>query len=48
MILKRKLKLTNTLIIKDRSSVVQMLVKAVKGKPDLSECENWKRAPGGK
>ncbi|MGD9184722.1 MAG: secretin N-terminal domain-containing protein [Desulfobacterales bacterium] len=39
---------TNTLIIKDRSSVVQMLVKAVKGKPDLSECENWKRAPGGK
>ena len=39
---------SNTLIIKDRSSVVQMLVKAVKGKPDLSECENWKRAPGGK
>jgi len=39
---------TNTLIIKDRSSVVQMLVKAVKGKPDLSECENWKQAPDGK
>jgi general secretion pathway protein D len=39
---------TNTLIIKDRSSVVQMLVKAVKGKPDLSECENWKRSPGSK
>jgi general secretion pathway protein D len=39
---------TNTLIIKDRSSVVQMLVKAVKGKPDLSACDNWKRAPGGK
>lgn len=39
---------TNTLIIKDRSSVVQILVKAVKGTPDLSECENWKRAPGGK
>jgi len=38
---------TNTLIIKDRSSVVQMLVKAVKGKPDLSECDNWKQAPGG-
>ena len=39
---------TNTLIIKDSSSVVQMLVKAVKGKPDLSECDNWKRVPGGK
>jgi general secretion pathway protein D len=39
---------TNTLIIKDRSSVVQMLVKAVKGIPDLSACDNWKRAPGGK
>lgn len=38
---------TNTLIIKDKSSVVQMLVKAVKGKPDLSECEYWKQAPGG-
>jgi type II secretory pathway component GspD/PulD (secretin) len=38
---------TNTLVIKDRASVVQMLVKAVKGKPDLSECDNWKQAPGG-
>ena len=38
---------TNTLIIKDRSSVVQMLVKAVKGKPDLSGCDNWKQTPGG-
>jgi type II secretory pathway component GspD/PulD (secretin) len=37
---------TNTLIIKDSSSIVQMIVKAVKGKPDLSACENWKRAPG--
>jgi type II secretory pathway component GspD/PulD (secretin) len=37
---------TNTLIIKDRSPVVQMLIKAVKGKPDLSECDNWKQAPG--
>ncbi|MGB5424439.1 MAG: secretin N-terminal domain-containing protein [Desulfobacterales bacterium] len=37
---------TNTLIIKDRPSVVQMLVKAVKGKPDLSECDNWKQSPG--
>lgn len=35
---------TNTLIIKDESSVVQMLVKAVKGKPELSECDNWNRA----
>jgi type II secretory pathway component GspD/PulD (secretin) len=39
---------TNTLIIKDSSSIVQMIVKAVKGKPDLSACENWKRAPGDK
>jgi type II secretory pathway component GspD/PulD (secretin) len=38
---------TNTLIIKDRASVVQMLVKAVKGKPDLSGCDNWQQAPGG-
>ncbi|MGW8187196.1 MAG: secretin N-terminal domain-containing protein [Desulfobacterales bacterium] len=38
---------TNTLIIKDRSSVVRMLVKAVKGVPDLSGCDYWKRAPGG-
>jgi type II secretory pathway component GspD/PulD (secretin) len=38
---------TNTLIIKDRASIVQMLIKAVKGKPDLSECDNWKQPPGG-
>ena len=37
---------TNTLVIKDRASVVLMLVKAVKGKPDLSGCDNWKQAPG--
>lgn len=36
---------TNTLIIKDRPPVVQMLVEAVKGKPDLSACENWERTP---
>ena len=36
---------TNTLIIKDRPSVVQMLVEAVKGKPDLSGCDNWTQAP---
>ena len=28
------------------ASVVLMLVKAVKGKPDLSGCDNWKQAPG--
>ena len=38
---------TNTLIIKDRSSVVQMLVKAVKGKPDLSGCDNLRQTPDG-
>jgi type II secretory pathway component GspD/PulD (secretin) len=38
---------TNTLIIKDRASVVQMLVKAVKGDPNLSGCDNWKQAPDG-
>jgi type II secretory pathway component GspD/PulD (secretin) len=31
----------NTIIIKDRESVVKMLVKAVKGRPDLAECDNW-------
>lgn len=39
---------TNTLIIKDRSSVVKMVIKAVKGRPDLSECGNRKPSPGGK
>jgi type II secretory pathway component GspD/PulD (secretin) len=37
---------SNTLIIKDKASIVQMIVKAVKGKPDLSGCDNWKQAPG--
>ena len=32
---------TNTLIIKDQPSVVRMLIKATKGKSDLSECENF-------
>jgi type II secretory pathway component GspD/PulD (secretin) len=32
---------TNTLIIKDQPSVVRMLIKAVKGKSDLSECKSF-------
>ena len=32
---------TNTLIIKDQPSVVRMLIKAIKGKADLSECQNY-------
>lgn len=36
---------TNTLIIKGTSSTVQTLVKVVKGRPDLSECDNWYLAP---
>ena len=32
---------TNTLIIKDQPSVVRMLIKAIKGKADLSECQNF-------
>jgi type II secretory pathway component GspD/PulD (secretin) len=31
---------TNTLIIKDQPSVVRMLIKAIKGKADLTECQN--------
>ena len=30
---------TNTLIIKDQPSVVRMLIKVIKGKADLSECQ---------
>jgi len=33
---------TNTLVIKDQPSVVKMLIKVIKGKEDLSECENFK------
>ena len=33
---------TNTLIIKDQPSVVKMLIKVVKGRADLSECQNVK------
>jgi hypothetical protein len=32
---------TNTLIIRDRPSVVKMLIKVIKGKADLSECQNF-------
>jgi type II secretory pathway component GspD/PulD (secretin) len=38
---------TNTLIIKDQPSVVKMLIKVIKGKEDLSECENFKDGPEG-
>jgi type II secretory pathway component GspD/PulD (secretin) len=31
---------TNTLIIKDQPSVVKMLIKVIKGRSDLSECQN--------
>ena len=36
---------TNTLIIKDQPSVVKMLIKAIKGKEDLSECQNFNDIP---
>ena len=32
---------TNTLIIKDKPEVVKMLIKVIKGKADLSECQNF-------
>jgi len=38
---------TNTLIIKDQPSVVKMLIKVIKGKEDLSECESFKNGPEG-
>ena len=38
---------TNTLVIKDQPSVVKMLIKVIKGKEDLSECENFKNGPEG-
>jgi type II secretory pathway component GspD/PulD (secretin) len=31
---------TNTLIIKDKASVVRSLIKVMKGKEDLGECQN--------
>ena len=36
---------TNTLIIKDQPSVVRMLIKVIKGKADLSECQNFEHVP---
>ena len=36
---------TNTLIIKDQTSVVKNLIKVIKGKPYLSECQNFQDAP---
>ena len=36
---------TNTLIIKDQPSVVRMLLKAIKGREDLSECQNFQNGP---
>ena len=36
---------TNTLIIKDQPSVVRMLIKVIKGKSDLSECQNFEHDP---
>ena len=34
---------TNTLIIRDRRSVVEMLLKAIKGDPGLAQCQNTGR-----
>jgi len=39
---------TNTLIIKDQPSVVRMLIKVIKGKADLSECQNFQNNPESK
>ena len=39
---------TNTLIIKDQPSVVRMLLKAIKGREDLSECQNFQNGPEAK
>ena len=38
---------TNILIIKDQTSVVKMLIKVIKGKEDLSECQNFQNVPEG-
>ena len=38
---------TNTLIIKDHPSVVRMLIKVIKGKSDLSECQNFEHVREG-
>ena len=38
---------TNTLTIKDRPSVVRMLIKVIKGRADLSEFQNFQNIPEG-
>jgi type II secretory pathway component GspD/PulD (secretin) len=38
---------TNTLIIKDQPPVVKMLIKVIKGKADLSECQNFQNGSEG-
>ncbi len=38
---------TDTLIIKDQPSVVRMLIKVIKGRADLSECQNFENTPEG-
>jgi type II secretory pathway component GspD/PulD (secretin) len=38
---------TNTLIIKDQPSVVRMLIKVIKGRANLSECQNFENVPEG-
>jgi len=38
---------TNTLIIKDQPSVLRMLIKVIKGRADLSECQNFENVPEG-
>jgi len=36
---------TNILIIKDQPSVVKMLIKVIKGRADLTECQNFENVP---
>jgi type II secretory pathway component GspD/PulD (secretin) len=36
---------TNTLIIKDQPQVVRMLIKVIKGRENLSECQNFHNDP---
>ena len=38
---------TNTLIIKDQPTVVRMIIKVIKGRADLSECQNFEHVPEG-
>ena len=38
---------TNTLIIKDQPTVVRMIIKVIKGRADLSECQNFENVPEG-